>query len=331
MTARLLLLVTLLTQFMLAGSLAAPINPPITYSDVWMRDNLSDVGNEPHTLGTIWDSPDIVVCNTPTPCAVSENPIAGGTSYLFVTLRNDRVRKEQPPQQIKGNLHLYRTTPGGNAQWSGDWTPINIVFNILLNPGEVRTIQMPWFDVPGPGHFCLLARWVSAGDPMTFPETADTQQNTRNNNNIAWKNVNSVSLTPGSVEERPFRISNVTKQEQSNDLVVTVPHGESFLEHGTLLIDLGPELFERWLAAGAPGEGIKPAEGTQVQIFEPTSRILDLMLPPQGSATLTLRFIANDSPKEGSYLLDVIQFARPDNQEEKIDSGGVRYTVQIAP
>lgn len=330
MTARLLVLVVLLTQFAFAASLPGTISPLATGSDVWTRDNLSDVGSEPHTLGNIWNSPDIVVCNTPTPCAVSQNPIAGGTSYIFVTLRNTGPRV-QPPQTITGTLYVYRTIPGGNAQWSGDWALINTAVNITLKPGEVRTVPLAWANVPGPAHFCLLTRWVSADDPMTFPETANTQQNTRNNNNISWKNVTSVRLAPGSSDQRPFRIRNVTNVAETNDLVVNVPGGETFLQQGTLLIDLGPELFQRWREVGAPGQGIALAGGTQVRIVGPApARIQNLTLPAGGSATLTLQFTANTTAAAGDYLLDVVQYG-PNARGEKIDVGGVRYTVQIAP
>ena len=38
------------------------------------------------------------------------------------------------------------------------------------------------------GHFCLLARWVSATDPITG-EGADITANVRNSNNIVWRNL----------------------------------------------------------------------------------------------------------------------------------------------
>lgn len=329
MTARLFVLVALLSQFVLAGTLPATIRPLAVGSDVWMRDNPTDTGTEPHANSNIWQSPDILVCNTPAPCATSQNPIVGGTSYIFVTLRNDGPRV-QPPQTITGNLYVYYTASGGNAQWSTDWNLINSALNITLNPGEVRSVPVAWVNVPGPGHFCLLTRWISGSDPMAVPEGLNTVQNTRNNNNIAWRNVNSVPLQPGGSDVRPYRIRNVNDVAQGNDLVVNVPGGDTFLRQGGVVVDLGPDLFKQWQAAGGQGQGIALAGGTAIRIVGTPARIQNLTLPANGSAALKLQFNANPTAVPGTYLLDIVQFS-PNARGERVDSGGVRYTVQIAP
>ena len=48
-----------------------------------------------------------------------------------------------------------------------------------------------------PTLFGLLARQISSNDPMTFTEISDVEQNVKENNNIAWKNItlqNNVAL-----------------------------------------------------------------------------------------------------------------------------------------
>jgi len=163
-----------------------------TASDVWMKDHASDVGQEPHGLTPVYYSPDIKLCNSASGCASSSNnPVFGssGLNHVFVTLRNDGPNVV-PPGPASGSLYVYYTSAGGNALWGGtDWTLIGVQPGIFMTPGEHREVGIPCNNVPAPGNYCLLARWVSAGDPMTFPELigSNTLTNTRNNNNIAWR------------------------------------------------------------------------------------------------------------------------------------------------
>lgn len=78
-----------------------------------------------------------------------------------------------------------------------DTAPLNIP---VLQPGESVVVEIPWFPpnvnsfncAGDAGHFCLLARIeteTNAPFGMTFPEGTSVGTNTRNNNNIAWKNL----------------------------------------------------------------------------------------------------------------------------------------------
>ena len=78
-----------------------------------------------------------------------------------------------------------------------DTAPVNIP---VLQPGQSVVIEIPWyppnvnsFNCAGDaGHFCLLARietQTAAPFGMTVAEGTNLGTNTRNNNNIAWKNL----------------------------------------------------------------------------------------------------------------------------------------------
>ena len=69
-----------------------------------------------------------------------------------------------------------------------------------LQPGQSVVVEIPWYppdvhdyDCAGQaGHFCLLARIetsTTAPFGMTTPEGVNVGTNTRNNNDVAWKNV----------------------------------------------------------------------------------------------------------------------------------------------
>ncbi|WP_326552131.1 hypothetical protein [Micromonospora sp. NBC_01813] len=296
-----------------------------TAADVWMMDNSSDVGLQPHNLGSIWQSPDIKVCNTAVECAVSQNPIIGQTNYIFVKLRNPGPYGNSVTEQ--GELHVYRTTPGGGASWPTHWTEIGWT-SVSVAPG-VTTVTIPWTGVPGPGHFCLLTRWVSANDPMTV-EGPDTPQNTRNNNNIAWRNVNSVALPGnGQTEERPFAIGNVLREPTRNSVVFAEDGAPLRTAGGRLVVDLGPTLFARWVEGGKAGKGIREVGRNQVEIVEPGQASLD-NLTLRGNERLTMRLLFSATTPTDKPIAVLVTQVGPDiTGKERADLGGVRYDVTV--
>ncbi|RIV41233.1 hypothetical protein [Micromonospora radicis] len=290
-------------------------------TDVYIKDVTADVGTEPHSHNPLWASPDIKVCPTAVECAVSQNPIVGATNFIFVKLRN---AGPYGSGTSSGVLQVYRTTPGGGAVWPTHWTQIGAV-NVVAFAG-VTTVTIPWTGVPGPGHFCLLARWVSDSDPMTF-EGPDISTNTRHNNNIAWRNVDSVALTPGGGQVvRPFAIGNSLRVPSRNDLVFAAAEPLQGIG-GRVVVDLGPQLFERWRAGGAVGTGVRPVGRTQVEIVEPTKASLgNLLLNPGERVEFSLLFSAEAaSNREVSFT--VTQFGPDTAGARWTDLGGVEYLI----
>jgi hypothetical protein len=138
--------------------------------DVYLRDQASDFGFEPFN-GTVWSSPDIKVCAVAAPLCAPVKPIAGGTYYVVVTLNNPGPGGSGT---VTGNLRLYYTAQGGAANWPADWIPIGTVFGVSAPAGQT-TVILPWV-VPGPGHFCLLARWESNHDLRRGRQHGDQHQ-----------------------------------------------------------------------------------------------------------------------------------------------------------
>ncbi|MFY1636500.1 hypothetical protein ACN27F_25030 [Solwaraspora sp. WMMB335] len=300
------------------GALASPV-------DVYMKDHPSDIGLQPHNFNPISESPDIKVCPTAIECSVSQNPIIGQRNYIFIKLRNPGPYGSGTMEQ--GEIHVYRTTPGGGTTWPTQWTEIGWMAVPVYS--GVTTVVIPWDNVPGPGHFCLLARWLSANDPMTF-EGPSTSVNTRNNNNVAWRNVSSVLLTPGRPQTRPFAIGNVLAEPTRNSLVFTEVAEPLENAGGRLVVDLGPTLFERWVEGGMAGEGIREVGRNQVEIVEPAKARLDgLVLMGGERLTMQLQFTAT-TPTEKPISIRVTQFGPDVDGNERADLGGVRYDVTVS-
>lgn len=287
-------------------------------TDVFLHDQASDTGVEPNPNGSVWSSPDVKVCPTAADCPGSQ-PVVGSTSYVHVTLHNPGPYGSGPGL---GTLKVYYTAQGGAAVWNaatgGDWTAIGQ--QSLVVPAGATVVKIPWVNVPGPGHFCLLARWVSATDPMTFAEVSNTVLNARNNNNIAWRNVDSVRVKPGQVGSAPFTVGNGTPERIKTDLVVTSP-AKPFIGAGTLVVDLGPRLFERWRQGGGQGVGVKQVGETALVLTDARqSRISGLLVGPGERFETTLLFTGG---QRGEFVQHVAQF------DETGDIGGVEFQVVV--
>ncbi|MCX4472117.1 hypothetical protein C5N14_17295 [Micromonospora sp. MW-13] len=290
-------------------------------TDVYMKDIASDTGYEPHgaIYSSFFNSPDIKLCPYGIECAAHTNPVVGSTSYIFVNLRNNGPYGSGISN---GTLRAYYTTSGGGANWPAHWTPIGSK-TLPVAPG-VTTTSIAWDNVPSLGHFCLLLRWESATDPMLFEGTSSSI-NTQYNNNIAWKNANTVpAFSPGSVSVRPYALANALAVPAKYDLAFR-PLGEP-VPGAKIVADLGPEMFARWRAAGAPGEGIQVVGNTSVQIVDPyKAQIRDLLINPNERPVLSLSFSTGQTLQK-PYTLQVVQVGPAQEIGEKYDVGGVDYT-----
>ncbi|GHJ43492.1 hypothetical protein Cs7R123_08340 [Catellatospora sp. TT07R-123] len=301
-------------------------------TDAYTRDQIGDTGIEPNPSGLpFWASPDIRVCTTALGCASDQPLTVGGTAYVFVDIN---VPGPYGTGVSNGTLNVYYTVLGGAAQWPADWTPIGAVA-VPASPG-VTTVTIPWLSVPDDGpapgaHFCLLTRWVSPTDPMTF-EGPNTVANTTANNNISWHNLAPIPVPANSSTGTtvPFAIGNVANVPTANDLVF----GEAADRHfetvgGKVVVDLGGQLFQRWQQAGARGTGIRAIGGTKIQILDLTkARIAGLTINPGERPQVLLTFTAA-LPASAPFPITVTQFGPGQAGAQPTDIGGVRYDVTV--
>ncbi|WP_328647635.1 VWA domain-containing protein [Amycolatopsis sp. NBC_00348] len=288
-------------------------------TDVFIKDAAADTGVAPHALNPIWTSPDIKVCASLPPCA-SINPVVGATNYVVVTLNNPGPYGSGAST---GHVEVSYTAQGGAALWPTDWVPVGSSATVTVAPGSVQ-VPVLWAGVPGPGHFCLLARWISATDPMTSPELpgSNTLTNTRNNNNIAWHNVDTIKLKPGVGTTHPFTLGNPVADRLTTDLVFTQP-GKPFAGGpGTVVVDLGKVLAERWRQSGQKGVGVRPVGDTQVEIVDPRQATLQgLVIEPKERLETAVTFTATDAAAGGEFVFRMSQ------SDGKDDLGGVEFQL----
>jgi hypothetical protein len=333
--------------------------------NVWMKDTWHDTGMEPDIFTSnqdMWKSPYIWVRHDPDPTGAQqhrhENPEFGSINHVYVKLHNDF------DVAASGRLRLYYAEAATGLSWPGDWTlfadtPVNGV------AAHATLIVPSTWSPPGTGHFCLLARWdapTNPADPMTFAEGPNVGTNTRNNNNIVWRNLNVLNLEPDlTTPAPPAKVRNLKRAATTVDLAVEqadVP--SSFLRKGgQVLLDLGG-LLDNWQSTGARGDGARliqhPLYGTVAEILDTPGGIATLMSIPMDSLEeepvrliLTAPFVpppppfppVADDPDEpelptggdaaipdrpaGTFGLDLVQI------EGTTRVGGVGYEIVVAP
>ncbi|MFT7835991.1 hypothetical protein Q5530_07550 [Saccharothrix sp. BKS2] len=303
-----LLVATLAAAFLTGPPGAQALPAP---NGVYMRDNPGDDGTEPG-VGNIWMSPDIVICAGTSLCSADVAITPTNTYYVFVTMRKNGTAA------IPGTLRLYHTKAGGNVSWPSGWQQFGAVTTTVS--ASTTTVMIPW-TVPNEWrHYCLLARWESGWDPMTYLEGTDTEDNTRKNNNIAWHNAVTASSTANVPVPADFMIGNAVTRDVRAGLAIT-PAAEPFVGPGSIVVDLGATLTERWRAGGGQAVGVRQVGTTRFQVVDPKlARFTGLLLRAGERLPIGLTF--NGTQEAGGKPVNVVQ-----TDEQGVDRGGVQYRL----
>ena len=338
--------------------------------DLWIRDTDTpdpiDTGVEPNTVSpAFYISQDIWVRNapdTPTgngnpssatlPAYAAEhqhqNPIhvnAMTNNYIYVKVRNRGTAGSSGAV-----LRLYWVEATTGSSWPGNWNEIDCVPGSggidpcpvpQMQLGQDYVAEIPWVP-PNPAsfggsqHFCLLARieiypWAPYG--MTFPETNTLWQNVANNNNIAWKNV---TVLGGQPTAGKVIVRNVLEAEAVVTLRFNVPAYEAkepFTRHGTISIDLGRALMQKWRAGGARATGLQVTGRTTIRITDPLrAELAGLRFAPGEQQTMEVQMQLRKNAKllpGRTFTFDVTQLAAQGKEGRAMPVGGERYVFRV--
>lgn len=296
--------------------------------NVWTKDTWNDTGTEPEPLTAsevMWKSPYIWVRNSQDTNLVHqhehENPEAGSTNWVYVKLHNGFS------STTNGNLELYWANASTGLSWPSDWTLLTSIPVNGFTAHSTRVVQAQWINVPGPGHFCIVARWVSGADPVATAETTNIDANVRANNNIIWRNLNIVNLLPDSSGDVRFIVRNVRKTRAITSFVIRAPKGEhenSFLRHGRVRLTLDEPLMRAWRKGGSKGRGVK-VEGDHVLIDPNGGMFENVELEPNATGYAKLTFERLPKTARRTFVIDVIQSERTKRGSRVI--GGVSYEI----
>lgn len=289
-------------------------------SDAWMKDTWSDTGAEPdpaQAAMAMWQSPYIWVRNTAdtnlTHKHQHQNPIEGQVNFVYTKIHNGGGA-------ATGNLELYAAPASTGLSWPGSWTLVQSQA-LTLAASATRIVKTDWTP-PGEGHYCMIARWSSAADPMAAAETSNIDANTRANNNIIWRNVNVIDLGGDEEDSASLLIANPTDERMVVALHLRPVGPLSFLDVGTVTASLDDKLMALWKQAGYGGDGFS-RDGDGVVLKGGKGAVLQqLVLPPkfEGRMKLSFKRPADGFPRE-KFVFEVVQISG------KRTIGGVSYEI----
>lgn len=282
-------------------------------ADLWMQDKPDDVGVEPNiTSDAMYESEDIWIRNASgTTDQQHQNPVSNTNNYVYV-----RVRNRVCGTTGTGTLKLYWAKASSGLSWPAPWDGSvsgppsmgNLIGSqpINISGASSQILTFTW-NVPNladyasfgadSGHFCLLARIeTSATAPygMTFAEVAgDLWNNVKNNNNIAWKNVEVVSSAGGG-RSGAIIIANNDDRIMKTRLVFSTPldvHEISFFDAGRVFVKLDEKLFASWQKGGQKGVGIIAGnDKLTLEITKSGAYIEGIELTPRQITSLKVHF-----------------------------------------
>jgi Common central domain of tyrosinase/Bacterial Ig domain len=210
-----------------------------------------------------------------------------------------------------------------------------------LAPGEAVVMEIPWYP-PNPEdltclgaaelrHYCLLARIeTGTGSPfgMTSPEGVDVNINTRNNNNIAWRNVQVENEFPGMTMRVMVMLRNTFSQNVATGIRVTEIGQNSFLRQGQIDIKLPAFFQQQWLEGQRRGQSIEfLPRSNAIRVFKSNAEILGLTLPPKALVPVEIEVRLNEDYKPGPDAVTdllVTQLGAPEKPEAIIGGQMVR-------
>lgn len=304
-------------------------------SDAWMKDTWQDTGGEPDafTAGQdMWKSPYLWVRNDQDVNRVYEhehqNPMETVTNYVYAKLQNGSE------SSMNGTLRLYWAEAAVGLAWPADWNNFDNV-EVTLPANSSKVVEGEWTP-SGLGHYCLLARWDSASDPMHTAEGVGISNNVRNNNNIIWKNVEVVPFTESDCEKErslPVVVRNVGnlagKEVEQIDLILrpAMEMRENWLEFFDY-VDVAPAgLMGRWKAL----EGFTQVSATRLRLTSAKSGAL-LGISMKHREAEKIHVIVKASckyfpDKLTNFGFELVQIARGD----EAPVGGVSYITSMRP
>ena len=309
-------------------------NPVVNFM---IKDSKQDIGDEPNNnTQYMWTSSDIFVRNQNDGklVPVHQNPTYDGINpnYIYVRVTNIGCQTSSGNDSVSINWAKAGTSLNYPEYWDGTIIQNGVVFGgsvgsgviPILKPGQEALVEIPW-NIPNPQnyaqinpepwHFCLLTRIISNVDTMTFPETWDVNTNTRNNNNIAWKNVTVVDVLPNNVVNpggvvavgNPFNHNHNFFLELE---VADLETGKPIYQEAEVGIKMDDVLFNAWERGGKEAQLLDPTTEEKRKIVKGNNVIVDNIsfnANEIGTLRLDFNFLTKELTDKTNYAYHVIQ------------------------
>ncbi len=308
--------------------------------DLFIKDSNLDMGIEPNnTTQIFWNSPDIWIRNTNDGGLTHQNPeySANHPVYVYVRITNKGCT-ESSEESI---LYLYWANANTGLSWPAPWN--GTVYNSnnaitggqispsaipSLAPGEEVILHIPWDmsnidlsnydqDANGHWHFCILGRIDTSNDPMTFTETTDLNQNVKNNNNIAWRNLSVIDVQADMVDV-PSNIASVAVGNP-HDVARTYylelikddkETGKPIYVESEIKIKMDEVLYNAWERGGKIAEEMENTNDEKKKVIKDNHALIkniNFNAKEAGLLTIDFSFLTEEMTDKDTYTYHLIQ------------------------
>lgn len=316
----------------------------IAVPDLYIKDRPYDIGLQPNPdSGPMWISEDIWVRQNIDGGTVHENPEYKVSSPNGVYVK---VYNKGTVASASGKVKLYFAKASTGLTWPTNF--VNFVIgglvygdyigdaNIPAIPaGGNATVVIPWYP-PNPAdfstdqhHFCLAARIESQGDPMFNEQTnISIGVNTKNNNNIAWKNLSVYNLNATDFVAPTTVFIRGIKSKSINVKFIDKGFNEELKNNffdlgGTIEATLDEKLFARAEANGSL-KGVKIIDKNKILITSREASIANLPIDINETFAIGFDFkVAKDFPEDQQITIDLVQQDAKSGELE----GGERFAL----
>lgn len=324
--------------------------------DLMIRNSLDDFGYEPdqNTGEELWESPDIWVRHNSNESYIDvhQNPEYDpqNPNYVYVRVTNRSCVTSSGSEQVKLSWAKANAGPMTWPQlWQGEIEAdgialggeIGIAYIPSLEPGQEAIVEIPWL-VPNPTlfqsistdiwHFCLAAEIITTEDPSDFVTNFSIGPNVRNNNNLAWKNLNIIDVFPGTPSiGNATGIHNPTESTKYYNIeIVAANNALSLYQEAEISIELNPALYQAWENTGSQGSNFIQTHLNHIVLANYSSMVLEnveLNAFEIGTLNFSVNFLTTQITDQKTYNYHVIQ--RDANTNEIV--GGVSYEIRKQP
>jgi hypothetical protein len=318
--------------------------------DLTSKNSDLDYSIEPdNQTGVIWESPDIWVRNQSDGFIIQEDEVLKFVSnqtavYVYVKVRNIFCDASSGEDELK----LYWAKGGLSQDWPTVWegataNGLQIGNNVgtrnipSISAGGHTILEFEWQPVnpdiyedagfKKPWMFCFLSRIVSQDDPMSYPEIANVAENTRNNNNIAYKNttVENIGLSGelGSIFVGNFNENETNRREigrtfagkQKKNIHNTInfftSNNSKLFNDAEVTIYLNEDIWKLWQSCGGRSSNIriKDANTREVILTNNYASLEGIIFKTGDWGILTpkVNFLIKELGNESDYRLYVSQ------------------------
>lgn len=306
--------------------------------DVYVRDNLADTGVEPYPGTVLSKSPDIILRNAvvPNPEAMfgvgtwdddtlGQSALAGQDNFVYVRVAN---RGSAPDDNVLADLFSSKPAMFIHPVY---WTPLGQVSIGDVGAGDHVVggpLLWPAAEVPGSGHYCLIAAISSGSEsieiPGAFASTEDFLSFVRSHNNIGFRNVEVIDAPAGQEVAFLFYARGLPERDDAFRFEAhhRLPPGTSmWLETSANLWRLvGPEGSARLVPVTAPAPGKPLASNLGSAIV-----LKSIHLARKQEILLTIRVKTPPTASPGRYEISADQYL------DNLHLGRITFVLRIPP